>query len=73
MYIERTQPRVDMKAPIAKKIKDVIGRAAGKTGILRRDFGSKMVIVTFHRINDTLPEGDLTPLGDGQNAHGLHS
>jgi hypothetical protein len=55
MYIERTQPRVQIKAPIAKKIKDVIGRAAGKTGILRRDFCSKMVIVTFHRINDTLP------------------
>jgi len=62
MYIERTQPRVEteIRAPFAKKIKDVIGRAAGKTGILRRDFCSKMVIVTFHRINDTLPEGDLT-------------
>jgi len=62
MHIERTQPRVEteIRAPIAKKLKDVIGRAAGKTGILRRDFCSKMVIVTFHRINDTLPEGDLT-------------
>lgn len=49
-----------MKTPVSKKIKDVIGRAAGKVGILGRDFRSKMVIVAFHRINDTFPEGGMT-------------
>jgi peptidoglycan/xylan/chitin deacetylase (PgdA/CDA1 family) len=46
-----------MSAPIAKRIKAVIGRAAGKAGILRRDFRSKMVVVAFHRVNDNLPGG----------------
>ena len=49
-----------MKAPILKMIKDVIGRAAGKAGILARDFRSQVSIVAFHRINETLPEGGLT-------------
>jgi peptidoglycan/xylan/chitin deacetylase (PgdA/CDA1 family) len=49
-----------MKAPIAKKIKAVVGRAASKVGALRRDFRSKMVIVAFHRVNDNLPETGLT-------------
>jgi peptidoglycan/xylan/chitin deacetylase (PgdA/CDA1 family) len=57
MHIEPTQPWAEakMKAPIPKRIKDVIGRAAGKAGILGRDFRSKMIIVAFHRINDGLP------------------
>jgi len=61
MHIESTQPWVEakLKIPISKRIKDVVGRVAGKAGILDRDFRSKMVIVAFHRISDTLPEGGL--------------
>jgi peptidoglycan/xylan/chitin deacetylase (PgdA/CDA1 family) len=46
-----------MSAPIAKRIKAVVGRAAGKAGILERDFRSKMVVMAFHRVNDDLPGG----------------
>ena len=56
--------RTRLKPPVSKRIKAVIGRAAGKAGILRRGFGSKMVIVAFHRINDTFPEGGLTYRSD---------
>jgi hypothetical protein len=61
MHIESTQPWVEakLKIPISKRIKDVVGRVAGKAGILDRDFRSKMVIVAFHRIRGTLPEGGL--------------
>jgi peptidoglycan/xylan/chitin deacetylase (PgdA/CDA1 family) len=49
-----------MKAPITKRIKAVVGRAARKAGVLGRDFRSKMVVVAFHRVNDSLPEEGLT-------------
>lgn len=46
-----------MSAPIAKRIKTVIGRVAGKAGTLGWDFRSKMVVVSFHSVNDNLLGG----------------
>jgi peptidoglycan/xylan/chitin deacetylase (PgdA/CDA1 family) len=53
-----------LKTPIAKQIKGAIGRVAGLAGIFARDFGSKMVIVAFHRVRDDLPEDGLTASSD---------
>ncbi len=47
-----------MKPPIAKRVKAVIGHAAAMAGMFAWDFRSKMVIVTFHRVTDDLPEED---------------
>jgi peptidoglycan/xylan/chitin deacetylase (PgdA/CDA1 family) len=49
-----------MNTPIAKRAKGVLGRAAALAGVYARDFRSKMIIVTFHRINDDLPQDGLT-------------
>ena len=49
-----------MKTQIAKRAKGAIGRAAALAGVFARDFRSKMIIVTFHRINDDLREDGLT-------------
>jgi len=49
-----------MIARVAKKTKEVIGRAAARTGMFARDFRSKMLIVTFHRVSADLPEDGLT-------------
>ena len=49
-----------MKTPIAKRAKGAIGRVAARGGVFAWDFRSKMIIVTFHRINDDLPEDGLT-------------
>jgi len=51
-----------MNLPTALKanLKEAIGRAAGITGIYSRNFRSKMVIVTFHRVNDELHGAELT-------------
>jgi peptidoglycan/xylan/chitin deacetylase (PgdA/CDA1 family) len=49
-----------MNTPIAKRAKGVLGRAAALAGVYAQDFRSKMIIVTFHRINDELPEDGLT-------------
>ncbi len=49
-----------MKTPIAKRAKGLIGRAAALAGVFARDFRSKMVIVTFHRVRDDIPEDGLT-------------
>ena len=49
-----------MKTPITKRVKGALGRAAALAGVFARDFRSKMIIVTFHRINDDLPEDGLT-------------
>jgi peptidoglycan/xylan/chitin deacetylase (PgdA/CDA1 family) len=51
-------PRV--KAPIAKRLKAVIGRAAATAGVFAWDFRSKMVIVAYHRIRDDLAEDGMT-------------
>jgi peptidoglycan/xylan/chitin deacetylase (PgdA/CDA1 family) len=48
------------KAPIAKRVKAVIGYAAARVGVFAWDFRSKMTIVTFHRVRDDMPEDGLT-------------
>jgi peptidoglycan/xylan/chitin deacetylase (PgdA/CDA1 family) len=42
----------------SKKLKMVLGRAAGVSGAYARHFRSKMTIVAFHRVNDHLPGDD---------------
>jgi peptidoglycan/xylan/chitin deacetylase (PgdA/CDA1 family) len=49
-----------MRLPGSKKLKTVLGRAAGLSGTYARDFRSKMTIVAFHRVNDLLPVDGLT-------------
>lgn len=49
-----------MKTPIARKIKGTIGRFAATSRLLEHHFRSKMVIVTFHRVSDVLPEDGMT-------------
>jgi peptidoglycan/xylan/chitin deacetylase (PgdA/CDA1 family) len=48
----------NMKPPIAKRVKAVIGHAAARAGVFAWNFRSKMIIVTFHRVRDDLPEED---------------
>jgi peptidoglycan/xylan/chitin deacetylase (PgdA/CDA1 family) len=43
-----------------KRIKSLMGRAADACGLLVRDFSSKMVIVTFHRVNDQMEPDGIT-------------
>ena len=43
-----------------KTLKRLAGRVAGPTGIFRRNFRSKMLIVAFHRVNDRLAADGLT-------------
>ena len=43
-----------------QRVKDLLGRFAGATGIYARNFRSKMVIVTFHRVNDWMTEDPIT-------------
>ena len=43
-----------------KKIKSFLGRAAEATGSFTRDFRSKMIVVTFHRVNDWMQEDGIT-------------
>ena len=45
---------------LKRTIKAGMGRVAGLTGVFRRGFRSKMIIVAFHRINDALPADGLT-------------
>ena len=49
-----------MAIPFNKRLKEVIGRAAGAMGLYARDFRSKMIIVAFHHVNDELHEDGLT-------------
>ena len=49
-----------MKVPIAKRVKAVIGHAAVRAGALAWCIRSKMIIVTFHRVRDDIPEDGLT-------------
>jgi peptidoglycan/xylan/chitin deacetylase (PgdA/CDA1 family) len=43
-----------------KSLKSVAGRIAGVSGLFRRNFRSKMLIVAFHRVNDRLASDGLT-------------
>jgi len=43
-----------------KRLKSLMGRAADACGLLARDFSSKMVIVTFHRVNDQIDPDGIT-------------
>lgn len=48
-------------SPSAKKqIKNLLGHAAEALGIFSRDFRSKLVVVTFHRVNDWMEEDGIT-------------
>ena len=49
-----------MRTTIRRTVKGTIGRVAAITRVLERRFQSKMIIVTFHRVNDTLPEDGMT-------------
>jgi peptidoglycan/xylan/chitin deacetylase (PgdA/CDA1 family) len=49
-----------MRIPATKHLKDVLGRAAGAAGMYSRQFRSKMVVVTFHRVNDVMAEDGIT-------------
>jgi peptidoglycan/xylan/chitin deacetylase (PgdA/CDA1 family) len=49
-----------MKARIAKRVKAVIGHAAATAGVFAWDFRSKMIIVTYHRVRDDMPEEGMT-------------
>src|SRR5881394_1625536 len=52
-----------MSVNIRMLIKAAGGRAAAVSGLYARDFGSKMVVIAFHRINDQLPSDGLTCSG----------
>src|SRR4029077_17503594 len=54
-----SSPLRSMKTPIRRKIKGTIGRFAATSRLLEHRFRSKMVIVTFHRVSDAVPEGGL--------------
>lgn len=43
-----------------KKIKNLLGRGAELAGLFARDFRSKSVVVTFHRVNDWMAEDGIT-------------
>ncbi len=49
-----------MNGPAKKKVKNLLGHAADAAGIFDRDFRSKMVVVTFHRVNDWMAEDGIT-------------
>jgi peptidoglycan/xylan/chitin deacetylase (PgdA/CDA1 family) len=49
-----------LKPPIAKRTKELIGRVAALAGVFAWSFRSKMIIVTFHRVRDDIPEDGLT-------------
>jgi hypothetical protein len=58
--MEVASPQIQPKPPIAKRAKGLLGRAAALFGVFAWSFRSKMVIVTFHRVRDDLPEDGLT-------------
>ena len=49
-----------MNITVKQKIKEVLGRAVETAGLLQRDFRSKMVVVTFHRVNDWMEQDGIT-------------
>jgi hypothetical protein len=52
--------RMSTRTRLSRRVKDVIGRAAGMSGIYARHFSSRMTVVAFHRITDELAEDELT-------------
>ena len=51
---------VPMDISAKKRIKNWLGHAAGATGVYAHNFRSKMVVVTFHRVNDWMAEDGIT-------------
>ena len=49
-----------MAMPVRKRFKDLFGRIADGTGIYARNFRMKMIVVTFHRVNDWMAEDPIT-------------
>jgi peptidoglycan/xylan/chitin deacetylase (PgdA/CDA1 family) len=49
-----------MATDIRKAIKTAAGALAAATGVYRRGFRSKMIIIAFHRVNDELAADGLT-------------
>jgi len=49
-----------MPLGLKERIKTVCGQFAAVTGTYARHFSSEMMIVAFHRINDDIPEDDIT-------------
>lgn len=49
-----------MSDKIKKKIKGALGRMADAAGILVPNFRSKLIVVTFHRVNDWMTEDGIT-------------
>ena len=49
-----------MSSDINKKIKSLLGHAAGAVGMLAQNVSSKMIVVTFHRVNDWMAEDGVT-------------
>ena len=49
-----------MTVPSRKWLKALLGRLAEATGIYPRNFRSKMIVVTFHRVNDWMAEDPIT-------------
>src|SRR5436190_3411716 len=52
-----------MSVNINKLIKAAGGRVAAVSGLYARDFGSRMVVIAFHRVNNQLPSDGLTCSG----------
>ena len=49
-----------MSQLVKKTIKSMLGGLGGMTGVYERNFRTKMTIVAFHRVNDTMPGDGLT-------------
>lgn len=49
-----------MNSEIKKKIKGALGRVADAAGLLVPNFRSKLIVVTFHRVNDWMSEDGIT-------------
>lgn len=49
-----------MNAQTKKKFKGLMGRAVEAMGLFERNFRSKLIIVTFHRVNDWMAEDAIT-------------
>lgn len=49
-----------MNMSVKNTVKSLAGRVADASGLLRRDFRSSMIIVAFHRINDSMAEDGIT-------------
>jgi peptidoglycan/xylan/chitin deacetylase (PgdA/CDA1 family) len=49
-----------MSAELKKKVKEFLGHVASTVGLLERSFRSKLMIVTFHRVNDWMEEDGIT-------------